>query len=246
METRLVFFLLLLLSQYALAQSPEKDIEQQQFIWLRYSNRLTINERWLLYSEIETRWFAFANRLHQWVLPRVQLHYQIGPGADVALGNTLFLQALPQMADEAVDRIRPEIRPHQELNLSQSLGKMKISHRYKIEERFFQRTSVDQPDFNFRFRYRLQVQVPLTNPEKHIPVSVRVFDEVMFNAGKNIVYNVFDQNRIFADCQVKLSPHWTVEVGYMNWFQQRPSGTEFFNRHIARFTLAHAISLKEH
>nr|WKN39539.1 DUF2490 domain-containing protein [Tunicatimonas sp. TK19036] len=246
MDTRLTFSLLFLLPLYSLAQSEAKDVEQQTFLWLRYSNRLTINEHWLLYSEVEGRWFAFTDRLHQWVLPRVQMHYQVNKTTDVALGNTFFLQALPQTADEAVDRIRPEIRPHQELNFSQPLGKLKISHRYKIEERFFQRTSVDEPDFSFRFRYRLQVQIPITNPEKRFPVSLRVFDEVMFNAGKNIVHNVFDQNRIFADCQVKLAPEWTIEMGYMNWFQQRPTGNDFFNRHIGRITVAHSLNLKEH
>ena len=156
------------------------------------------------------------------------------------------MQALPQLADEALDRIRPEIRPHQEITLYHApFGRLKISHRYKAEERFFLKsTPEEQVDFNWRFRYKLEAQWPL-QPEKKGAgaVLLRAYDEIMVNAGKNIVYNVFDQNRVYGSVQVGLSNQWAVEVAYIHWFQQRPSGTQFYNRNIARLTLTHTLTL---
>jgi hypothetical protein len=56
------------------------------------------------------------------------------------------------------------------------------------------------------------------------------------------VKNVFDQNRIYAALSIDLLPSLTFDAGYMNWFQQRPSGS-FFNRHIIRFTVFQKINL---
>lgn len=223
------------------SQHLKKDIETQRILWVRYYNKVSLADQWQLDTEIDTRWFVLSNRQHQWLLPRITLHYQIKEAHGVGLGAAYFLQALPQDENQMVKSIRPEIRPHQEYNLFQYLGEVKVSHRYKIEERFFMKTSENSAAFNFRFRYKVQTQIPLTKKERPYPVSLIIFDEVMFNAGKGIVYNIFDQNRIYAGAQVKLSKHWTTEAGYMNWFQQRTSGKEFYNRHIARFSLVHTI-----
>jgi hypothetical protein len=141
--------------------------------------------------------------------------------------------------------IRSEIRPHQEVNYAHSTGKLKFSHRMKVEERFFLKTKSSGQDFNFRFRYKFQIQIPLTPSNNKYPMALNLFDEIMFNAGKSIVHNVFDQNRIYAGFQTKLSDAWASEIGYMNWFQQRPSDSGFFDRHILRLAFTHSIKIRE-
>ncbi|MEK6482097.1 DUF2490 domain-containing protein [Catalinimonas sp. 4WD22] len=223
------------------SQHLEKGIEVQKILWLRYYNKVSLADQWQVNTEIDTRWFVFSNRQHQWLIPRITLHYQIKEAHDVGVGGAYFLQALPQDENQTVKSIRPEIRPHQEYNLYQYLGEVKVSHRYKIEERFFLKTTENNAAFNFRFRYKVQTQIPITKKENHYLISLIIFDEVMFNAGKDIFYNIFDQNRMYAGALVKLSKHWSTEIGYMNWFQQRTSGKEFYIRHIARFSVAHSI-----
>ena len=39
-----------------------------------------------------------------------------------------------------------------------------------------------------------------------------------------------------------IRPSWYC---YLNWFQQRPSGTDFYNRDIIRFSVFHTINLKK-
>jgi hypothetical protein len=42
----------------------------------------------------------------------------------------------------------------------------------------------------------------------------------------------FDQNRVYAAVQVGVSPVVALELGYLNSFQERASGVDYFNRDI--------------
>ena len=53
------------------------------------------------------------------------------------------------------------------------------------------------------------------------------------------------KNRIYLAVNYKLNNSYAVELGYMNWFQQQKSGTDFYNRDILRFSLFHSIDLKK-
>lgn len=239
----LLFFLFLQLP--ISAQEPEKSVVTQDIVWLRYHNILNINERWLLTTEIDVRRFVFPDRAHQWVLPRLHTHYKLSNQLNVGGGAALFLQALPQEQESDVVYTRPEIRPHQEVNLRHILGKLSINQRVRVEERFFLGTDFDRPEFNFRFRYQLLASFSLMEMENNQSLQLKVADEIMFNAGATIVNNVFDQNRIYAAFQLIHSKNWSTEVGYMHWHQKRPSGTDFFNRNILRITVAHTVKLKK-
>src|SRR5690606_16536898 len=92
---------------------------------------------------------------------------------------------------------------------------------------------------NIRMRYKLEIQYrPITN------VTFKIYDEVFVNIGKNIGYNVFDQNRIGASIQYMPVHNVGFELGYLNWFQQRASGNNFYNRNIIRLSIHHNINFK--
>lgn len=237
-------FLLAFCLTPVVAQSVSKNIKDQSLLWVRYVQKISINQKWSLYGEIETRRYVFPGRQHQWLIPRFVLFYRTKNNIDLGIAGAFFLHALPQ-DDNPVKFIRPEIRPHQEINLQQNLGRCKIIHRYIVEERFFHKMEQDELvpgwDFSLRFRYRIQLQILLISEEKKIPVQLRLFDEIFININKEIVYNVFDHNRLFSGLSFHFSDQWSGDIGYMNWFQQRPSGQDFYNRHILRITLTHSL-----
>ena len=70
-------------------------------------------------------------------------------------------------------------------------------------------------------------------------------DEIMFNSGKANRKNNFDQNRIYAAVHYNVNPHFANEVGYINSFQRRPSGFDFFNRDIVRLSIFYKIKLNK-
>lgn len=223
------------------AQTSKRKVDTQELVWLRYYNKINLKKQWQLHSELETRQFISHIRLHQWLLPRIHLHYIVDKRVDIGVGACYFLHALPQVDDKEIEVLRQELRPHQELNLNQDFGIIQLNHRYKIEERFFVKTAEDSADFIFRARYKLQVQIPLNRLIRKIPISLVFYDEIMLNWGNGVGFGPFDQNRIFAAMALKLSDSWAIEVGYMNIFQQRATVNNLYNRHILRTTLNHSI-----
>ena len=145
----------------------------------------------------------------------------------------------------------PELRPHVEFAYKQKLDKVTLDHKYRAEARFFHSTNQARTELedgfefgNFRFRYRLQATIPLLKVDESRTLEFKISDEININAGNKISKNVFDQNRIFVGINYDLLTNLNFEVGYLNWFQQRPNG-DFYNRNIIRFSVFHEISLKE-
>jgi hypothetical protein len=136
----------------------------------------------------------------------------------------------------------------QEVNLGNPLTKrLIIQQRLRIDERFIHKNNgkelLDGYDFNFRFRYRLQVTYRINKLEATNATILKLSDELIVNAGKNIVYNHFDQNRIYVGIEQGINKTISAELGYLHWYQQRASGNQFFDRDIIRFTLNHKIKL---
>jgi len=75
--------------------------------------------------------------------------------------------------------------------------------------------------FNFRFRYSLMAGIPLfklSETDRDKKVLLNLGDEVFFNAGKGIVFNVFDQNRLLISPTVQFSKNFAVSVTYNSQF----------------------------
>jgi len=232
-----IFILLLLVSgASSFAQQTHTSYGKQW--WLRYYSRLEFSEKWHLVTEFDNRRFIQPDRQNTFLV-RMQVLYNFSNKVSVGAGGSYFLQT-QDSGDLGTIQV-PEIRPHQELNIKQSIGKINILHRYKIEERFIRNIADGKPAdgyrFNFRFRYQLGIDIVLLKKLK-----LRVYDEILLNAGKNIHYNFFDQNRIYGGLNYEILKGLTIEAGYMHWFQQRASGKDFNSWDILRFTIYHTIS----
>jgi hypothetical protein len=69
-------------------------------------------------------------------------------------------------------------------------------------------------------------------------------NEVFLNFGKNVVYNTFDQNRLFVGLGYQISSHMNVQLGYMNVYQQEASGSNYFSTHAVRLFLFQTLDLR--
>ena len=242
---KIILVIILLLPSFLLAQ---KKVENQQLIWYGYYNNLKFNENWNLYSEIQERQFYNPTAQHQLVF-RSNLERKLIADWNASVGMTLFLQN-PNTPNSESNLTVPELRPDIGFSNKQKLGFLTINHRYKAEARFFHDVENDRlvggyRFLNFRLRYQLGLDVPIWKNEKQQALIVKIKDEIMFNVGKKIVKNTFDQNRIYLAVNYKLNASYAFELGYMNWFQQQKSGTDFYNRDILRFSIFHSIDLKK-
>jgi hypothetical protein len=234
-KTVIIVLLGILISTISNAQ---KNIDHQSLLWTRYLLKLKINDTWSVYQEFEERTYWQPWRQHQLVL-RSMAQYQLGNGWNVGGGFTYFRQALPQDPHKSIAYTQPEIRPQLEVGYKQQLSeKLNMQHRYWTEFRSFKPENEDYQFSNIRMRYKLEFQYQLSSK-----LTFKIYDEIFINLGEEIVYNTFDQNRIGTSMQYMPWKHFGFELGYLNSYQQRPSGIDFYNRNMVRFTIHQTIDL---
>ncbi len=226
----------------------QKNVENQQLLWYGYYNKLQINQNWVLNSEVQERHFYQPLVQHQLVF-RTNLDRRILDDINVSLGFVVFLQS-PNDPESESTLMVPELRTDFGFNAKKKYKYFNVNQRFKVEARFFHQTDNNElvggyQFSNFRMRYQLGLDIPLIKKQDAEKLILKIKDEVMFNFGKNIVKNVFDQNRIYIGLNYPMNKNLAFEAGYLNWFQQRPSGTDFYNRDIIRFSVFHTINLKK-
>jgi hypothetical protein len=226
----------------------QKNVENQQLLWYGYYNKLQINQNWVLNSEVQERHFYQPLVQHQLVF-RTNLDRRILDDINVSLGFVVFLQS-PNDPESESTLMVPELRTDFGFNAKKKYKYFNVNQRFKVEARFFHQTENNElvggyQFSNFRMRYQLGLDSPLIKKQDAEKLILKIKDEVMFNFGKNIVKNVFDQNRIYIGLNYPMNKNLAFEAGYLNWFQQRPSGTDFYNRDIIRFSVFHKINLKK-
>jgi hypothetical protein len=222
----------------------QKNIENQSLVWYGYFQKIELNKKWYIETEVQERHFINPTVQHQ-LLIRPHLHRILGNGWEVSTGGCLFLQNPND--PKAVNKLTvPELRPHVEFTYNQKLKYFDLDYRYRTELRFYRNTDADRTfledgyEFsNIRFRYRVQATVPIYKKNLKIKTS----NELHINAGNKITKNVFEQNRLYVGLSYTSSPSLTTDIGYMNWFQQRSDGN-YFSRDILRFTVYHKIKNK--
>ena len=129
-----------------------------------------------------------------------------------------------------------ENRLLQQVQLTQPLGKVQLSQRFRLEERWIQKIVnselTDSYRYSTRFRYQLAVNIPVSK-NKYVP-AIALSDELMMQTGKDIVYNNFDQNRLFVGIKQQISSSLAADFGYMHVWQQRLSGYQYNRNHTIR------------
>jgi len=187
-----------------------KDIEYSNQQWIQYYNQLKLSEQWTLLTDGEVRWKNGFSQKSLYIA-RTGIGYQLHPFMRFSIG---FAHAGFYTAD-TLSRI--EYRPYQDFLITNNYGNIRIAHRLRSEERYFKNISDETDNFNFRFRYRFLLSIPLlrfhsANPDSKL--ILRLGDEIFINAGKEVVYNIFDQNRILFEPVIQLNKNLSVSITY--------------------------------
>ena len=105
-----------------------------------------------------------------------------------------------------------EFRMWEQLVLNNNINRVKIEHRYRIEQRW-----INGVYFN-RFRYRFNPVVPL-NHKTIVPktIFITAFDEVFFT--DKAPY--FIRNRIFGGAGYMFTKLFTLQIGFIRQFDYR-------------------------
>ncbi len=217
-------------------------------IWAGYFNQSRFNKKWGLWLDVQVRTKDNLVDSLLTVVFRPGLTYYIGEHSRLTTGYA-YMNHFP--ADNPGNISQPEHRFWQQFQWTKNYTHIQLSQRIRLEERF--RRKFNSPDeladdnfFNYRFRYSVGIQVPLTRSAfKKGSLSAVVNDEIMVNFGKQVVYNVFDQNRLLIGLNYYFQDNKTLLLAYMNQYQQLASGNLYVTSHVLRLAFMQSIDFRK-
>ena len=221
---------------------PVKATGRESQVWLGYANQTWITPRLGTWLDVGLRWTGVMREWNTYLV-RPGLNYRLSDKVTATAGYALFGQRVPNP-----DRVpvRLEHRPWQQITWVQNAGKVQVTQRYRAEQRFIHRTAGGELAkgyrFNHRLRYQLSGAVSLRDSTRKALV-LTVSDEILMNAGKQVMYNYFDQNRVHASLGYQLTKTLNVQVGYMYAFSQLAAENQFLHGHVWRLSLLHNVKL---
>lgn len=220
--------------------AQEKKVSTQNQAWIGFIHSSKWNNKWGLTSDIHIRRNNFLASPSFSVL-RVGVAYYITDQFTFTNGYAhLWLSPNNTNFNAVVN----ENRIYQQLQLQSSIKQIGITHRIRNEQRW--QTKVvnnivtDSINFSNRIRYLLNITIPIFKNKKF--PSLVLADEFMFQFGKHLVYNTFDQNRWYIGLRQPLSKSLSLDIGYMNLYQQRDNGFEYINNHTLRIFIFHNLN----
>jgi Protein of unknown function (DUF2490) len=210
-----------------------REVETQNHFWWSINTQPRISDKWSIVADAHIRRTDFLKNNSFYFL-RLGAMYHISPQFSVSGGAGHLWLANRSGATELFSN---ENRLYQQLQLTQTVGKIRLLQRLRVEERWQQRVVNFLPTTDYRYstryRYSLSATMPLSKNKK-LP-SLVLADELLLQSGKAIVYNPFDQNRLFAGIRQQLTPSLAFDFGYMLVYQQRLSGDQYSRNHTIRW-----------
>lgn len=228
------------ISGFGFAQEKKTTNSNQQ--WIQYYETAKLNNHCALYGDVGYRRKDLFAETSQYIV-RVAIGYQLNPALKVAAGfANLGFYTLGSLS-------KLEFRPYEESMITNKYKFVKIQQRFRLEERFFKvvDAGIIQPgsSFNFRFRYRLMFNIPMIN-DSGLKLSLNAGDEILFNAGRDIVYNIFDQNRILIGPALKLDKNLTVSLTYNNQFASSSTPGNYKHTDVIWLGIKHQFGVLNH
>ncbi len=190
--------------------------------WLAVNIDPALSKKWSGHIEYQWRRDHLITTWQQSLL-RLGLTYKINPQVSVQAGYA-WIVTFPHSEHFAsgVRKAFPEQRLYEQLVTSSNIGRVKMSNRLRLEQRFNGKySSEEDKDVEYiylnRVRYMPRIDVPLDKENK---VYAALYDEIFIGFGKNVGQNVFDQNRIGVMVGYTFSPKFKLEGGYLSQIVQ--------------------------
>ncbi|WP_046244566.1 DUF2490 domain-containing protein [Hymenobacter terrenus] len=169
----------------------------------------SMGHKWGSYAEVQVRTNSvFRQYFYNEV--KVGVSYDIDPNFTVLIGGGRY--STSDYQDLSAHPLNVEKRLWEQLVLTQYSSRLKLEHRYRIEQRWF-RFRDDSTSFRQRFRYRLNAFFPLN--KKTITagtVFLSAYDEIFLNPKGP----VFERNRVYGGLGYQVNAHLIVQVGLVN------------------------------
>ena len=217
-----IFYLICIvfISNNVKGQNPE---ENELGNWLMYFGTHKISEKYSLHYETQLRNYEVISNFNQ-LLPRVGLNYHIDESSIVTAGYA-FIPTQNEFDKGWGKEMVTENRIWEQFILRNSINRVKIRHRYRLEQRWVK--AGDITTYKNRARYMLSVKLPISKNEES-PLFISLYDEIFLN----ISDNPFDQNRLFAALGYQVNKQMNIQLGYL---RHRSGGLDLNRLQLALF-----------
>jgi hypothetical protein len=184
----------------------QNQTENELGNWLMYFGTHKISEKYSLHYETQLRNYKIISNFNQ-LLPRVGLNYHIDENSIVTAGYA-FIPTQNTFDKGWGEEMITENRIWEQFILRNSINRIKIRHRYRLEQRWLK--AGDITTYKNRARYMLSVKLPISKNEES-PLFISLYDEIFLN----ISDNPFDQNRLFAALGYQVNKQMNIQLGYL-------------------------------
>ncbi|MGI4735699.1 MAG: DUF2490 domain-containing protein [Janthinobacterium lividum] len=189
--------------------------------WLVYVGDHKVADKWVIHTEYQWRRVDWFNDPQQ-QLARLGLVRTLTDRVKVSGGYTYFQSHRYGSYAEVIGQAEPENRLYEDVSLKDKLGRLGLSQRIRLEQRWLggrDKTGngpVQEWKYQNRIRYQLEVEFPLQGPtidDKEFYLTG--FDEVFLGFGQNVGQNVFNQNRLSGGLGYQFTDNAKLELNYL-------------------------------
>ncbi|MEY4051146.1 MAG: DUF2490 domain-containing protein [Chitinophagia bacterium] len=173
--------------------------------WIIYFGNQKINDKWNIQSDFQYRDYRFLSQ-------RNQLLARAGIGYNLKQNNHNILLGYAYIATDIYDQYnisngtKVENRVYQQYLYKNNIGTNSLTHRFRIEERFFPN------EFGLRGRYFISLLKPLSKTNGGgSKTYLSLYNELFVD----IKGAQFDRNRIYTGIGFGINESLRVETGYM-------------------------------
>jgi len=185
--------------------------------WFVYFGNQKINKKWSWWNEVQIRNYDFIGDVQQ-VLLRTGIGYDLDEKSTNVLMGYAHITNYSYQSNDSKKKVTTENRLYQQFILKNKLNRVFLTHRYRMEERFF------QDDFSMRFRYFLSCNIPINKPEMTGKTwYASLYNEVFLQTKARF----FDRNRAYAALGYVINPSLKIELGYMAQNLEKTSRNQF-------------------
>jgi hypothetical protein len=204
--------------------------------WFMYfgDHPISKTSRWGIHLEGQWR-RAELGATWQQMLVRPGVNFQLSKHVSLT-GGYGYIDTFRYGDFPAVGKF-PEHRFFEQVAINRRIGKFDFANRFRLEQRNIGVLAAQRTSYRYenRIRYQLRTSIPLPFGDKKNYIGL--YNEILFNWGKNVDRNVFDQNRAYIALGRDLGHATRGEIGFVEQTLQRRGGLIFEHNHTLQISL---------
>lgn len=216
--------------------------------WYMFFGSFKFSEKLGLHSEAQWRRSNYILD-NQQILLRTGLNFHFNKQVFATAGYC-FVQTYPY-GEFPAKMMFPEHRIWEQIQFTNRFGKLEMVNRFRMEQRYVYAPVlkdgiyvIGNDVYTNRFRLLTRFSVPFKGQIiEDNTFYITAYEEFFINFGRNVAYNIYDQNRAYLALGYKIPKLGKLEIGYLNQLIFKGNGIHVENNHTIQVSLTTSLDL---